>query len=434
LLADRSKANCSSESGDVKIGRTSGRRFLAKSRCRERKQTVRNRSKASRWLLIRALLVGTTTAWSYLTGLPAAAADSTSIAASLRRFTVKLRYIEYEFALVKSEQGIPRLDWKRLKSRPRKVVAHARDAIVLENSHLRATIIPKMGRLHSFVHKPSGKEQLWGNPIAIPIPAHNDTGFWVTWGGVEAVLPRGEHGTSHALEWNYVVEEDGPNRKTVRTWCIEPLTGLEHTLSYRIYRDKEFLETVIEIRNPGKKDIRFSHWTTALLAPGGRGEVSPQTEFIVPAERFVAADRPFNRWMQPLLGPVRTSPLRFAQSWQDIGDLMATPLKRPFYAAYSHEEDMAVVRTLDLQQTPGFNIWMWGYPPSAARQKEYSAAPSNRGYVEFWNGTAKDFTDAALSTLRPGQVLSWRERMSVLTGLRSVKDISAAIQERCRIP
>lgn len=346
----------------------------------------------------------------------------------LSQIRTPVRYVAYEFALEKDGKGVPRLDWDQFRERPAQIVTRERAAIRLENRHLHAVLIPSQGRLRSFVHKPTGHEQLWINPAAIPIPAHNDTGFWITWGGIEFVLPRGEHGTSHALAWSHRIEEDSDQRKAVRMWSVEPLTGLEHTVTCALYPDRSFLETAIAVRNPGAKPVRFSHWTTAVLAPGGQGELTPRTEFVVPAERFVAADRPFNRWMAPLLGPARTSPLRFADAWKDIGDLMATPLKRPFYAAYCHEKDEAVVRTLDLARTPGFNIWTWGFPPGPERQREYTAAPPNRGYAEFWNGTARGFSDEDRSTLAPGAEISWRETLYAASGLRGAKDLVAALE------
>ena len=360
---------------------------------------------------------------------PAPAAETVR----LNRTRVNLRCIDYEFAVARTTRGIPVFDWQRFRAAPPRIVTRPRAAVILENEHLRATVIPGMGRLHSLIHRPSGKEQLWINPAAIPIPAHNDTGFWVTWGGIETVLPRGEHGTSHALKWQHKIEKQGSSAASVTMWSIEPLTGLKHTVTYRLAAGRPYLETAITVRNPASQSRRFSHWTTALLAPGGRGEATPRTEFIVPAARFAPADKPFNAWMKPLLGPTATSPLRFMESWKDIGDLMATPLRKPYYAAYSHETDTAVVRTLDLKHTPGFNIWTWGYPPSEARQKEYTAAPPNRGYAEFWNGTARDYTDAALATIKPGETLRWVERTWVLTNLRQKPDLRRAIERRCRL-
>jgi hypothetical protein len=342
-----------------------------------------------------------------------------------------VHYLEYEFAVKSGADGVPRMNWELFRSRSPRLITRSRAAVVLENRYFRATLIPAMGRLRSFVHKPSGHEQLWVNPAAIPIPAHNDTGFWVTWGGIECVLPRGEHGTSHALEWRSSIEEDSPRRKAVRVWTVEPLTRLKHSLTYAAYPDRRDLETTITLHNPAPRAVRFSHWTTAVLAPGGEGQVTPRTEFIVPADRFVAADRPFNQWMQPLLGPPRSSPLRFMETWKDIGDLMATPLRQPLYAAYCHEKDEAVVRVIDRRRTPGFNIWTWGHAPSLSRQREFTAKPPNAGYVEFWNGTASDFSDEARGVLEPGATLSWVEKMCVVTGLRGRGDLVSALASAC---
>lgn len=346
----------------------------------------------------------------------------------LHRTQVRLRHVDYQFAVRKDGAGVPRFDAKLFGGRPPEIVERSVEGLVLENAHFRATFIPSMGRLHSFVHKPSGHEQLWVNPAAVPLPAHNDTGFWITWGGVEHVLPRGEHGTSHALEWQWAIEEDSARRKAVRAWSTEPLTGLRHTVTFSATPRSPWLVTRISVENPGARPVRFSHWTTAVLAPGGKGEVTPKTEFIVPADRFVAADKPFNQWMLPLLGPTETSPLRFTDGWKDIGDLMVTPLKKPFYAAYSHEQEEGVIRTLDLARTPGFNIWTWGHLPTPDRQREYTAKLPNRGYVEFWNGTSRDFTDASLIELGAGKRLFWVERMRAVARPELSGSIRAAVE------
>jgi hypothetical protein len=88
-------------------------------------------------------------------------------------------------------------------------------ACVLENAFLRVIVLPDRGRVESLIDKRTGREQLWINPAAKPIRALNDTGFWVTWGGIENVLPRGEHGTSHALSWRSRADQ-APYRVAVR--------------------------------------------------------------------------------------------------------------------------------------------------------------------------------------------------------------------------
>ena len=226
------------------------------------------------------------------------------------------------------------------------------------------------------------------------------------------------------------VETDSATEKAVRMWTREPLTGLHHTIIYRALAGVSRLETEIQIENRSDKSIRFSHWTTSTLAPGGRGEVTPKTQIIVDADRFVPDDRPFNDWMENMTGPPDSSPLRFVGNWKGIGDLMTSPLKKGYYAAYAHEHDEGIVRTFDLTRNPGFDIWGWGYPPIEKRQREFTAKPPSSGYIEFWNGTATGFSDDARGTIGPGESISWKEATFSVSGLIDSGDLRAAIENR----
>ena len=325
---------------------------------------------------------------------------------------VTLRHLDYQSAVSLDERGVPKMDWQDYRSRPERVVESRVPAVVLENQWFRATLIPQMGRLHSFVDRRSGREQLWINPIAIPLGAHNDTGFWMTWGGIEHVMPRGEHGTSHALSWEWDLVEAEAGWLGVQMVSVEPLTGLRHQITYLAYAEERFLETRIEVSNPGDETVAFSHWTTATLSPGGRGEVTAKTEIIVPAVEFIPDNRDFNKWMVDKVGETRTAPIRFVGQWEDIGDLMTSPLQSGYYAVFAHEVGDGLIRSFPLNSTPGFDIWGWGYPASEQRQKEFTRAFPSQGYIEFWNGNVHGFKDDSLAELPAGATRQWVERLA----------------------
>lgn len=364
--------------------------------------------------------------------------SSAAAPVELRKVEVPVRFVEYQFAVESGEDGVPRFDWERFRSRPEKMVAETWEGIELENAETKVVIIPAMGRVHSLVHKPTGKEQLWINPCARPLRAHNETGYWMTWGGIERVLPRGEHGTTHALRWEHELAVDQGHQKTIRCSVTEPLTGLRHQLQLTLYADQPYLETQILVENTGATAVRHSHWTTAVWAPGGEGELLPETELIVPAERFVPDDRPFNAWMLDLESDSRSSPLRWLKHWPSIGDLMTSPLRHPYYAIYAHAADQGVVHIFDLDATPTVDIWCWGYPPTAKHQADFTACPPNRGYVEVWNGSVANFKDESLAMLAPGERLQWIERTFCVSGLLSqAVDLREAIEQRAvrhRVP
>ncbi len=169
----------------------------------------------------------------------------------LRSSEVSLRYLEYEHAVSLDASGVPKMNWKQYHSRPEKVITRKVPSKIIENKWFRATVIPSMGRVHSFVHMPSGREQLWINPVAVPLGANNDAGFWMTWGGIEHVMPRREHGTSHALSWEWKLVENDGGTVGIRMSSVEPVTGLIHQITYQANENQPFLEVCIRITNPG---------------------------------------------------------------------------------------------------------------------------------------------------------------------------------------
>jgi hypothetical protein len=213
----------------------------------------------------------------------------------------------------------------------------------------------------------------------------------------------------------------------------EPATRLKQELRVSIYPDRAYCELGIRVRNEGRALVRFSHWVNPMWAPGGRGELTPNTEFVIPCENVIVADRPFNSWM---LGARRQdfdrNPLRWAKNWRSIGDLIATNLTAGFYAAFSHEANEGITRVFDRSKTPGVNIWTWGFPPPPARQREYSLEP-NLGYVEMWGGTAHNFSDEALSRLPPGKSIAWTEWIYPFHGIGGLtyasKDVAVRFEQ-----
>ena len=348
---------------------------------------------------------------------------------SIRSTTVELRHLDYQYAVTLDETSVPKMDWKKYHARPEKIVTRKVPAQIIENRWFRATIIPSMGRVYSFIHRPSGREQLWINPTAVPLGANNDTGFWMTWGGIEHVMPRREHGTSHALSWEWKVIDEGKVTVGVVMKTVEPITGLHHQITYQAYEDEPFLEAGIRITNPTDGPVRFSHWTTATLAPGGRGDVSAQTEIIVPADEFVPDDRDFNQWMTGMVGPVESAPIRFVGAWKDIGDLMASPLREGYYAVFSHEVGDGLIRTFPLDATSGFDIWGWGYPPTDQRQKEYTRSFPSQGYIEIWTGNVHGFKDDSLRSIGAGDTHEWIERIAAIHTTGSNKEIREEISK-----
>ncbi|HIG18234.1 MAG TPA: DUF5107 domain-containing protein [Candidatus Handelsmanbacteria bacterium] len=334
------------------------------------------------------------------TGATGSDADPRPLRLTQTRITIP--QVDYEPALHTGADGLPRLD---LKAVPwERVVEGAHAAVILESRYVRVTLLPEMGRVYSMVYLPTGHETLWRNDIVRPGGANNATGWWLWIGGIEYTLPGEEHGYTWALPWTWEILEDGVHRKAVRVQVVEPTTGLRETIDFSVESGSAAMEAAIHIRNPTEHTVDYAHWVNPMWAPGGRNEVTDNTELIIPTKHIVIPER----W-QANLGPSpqtwADSPLRWLRNWENMGDLMAVGLDAGFYGAYSHDEDEGVVRVFDADITPGVDVWTYGFHPEKIPMG--SGGP-NKGYVEMWGGTVATFPDER-GALAPGQSVDWTE-------------------------
>lgn len=319
--------------------------------------------------------------------------------------TLTIPQVDYEPAIYyRDGDPYPHLDLRRVDRQ--RIVQKDHAAVVLENRYVRLTLLPAMGRVYSFVYKPTGHETLWHNDIATVGGAANDTGWWLWIGGIEYTLPGDEHGTTWALPWDWEIAEDSGRRKAVRMRVREPGTGLAETIEIALRPDRAFFATTIGITNPTDETIEYAHWVNPQWAPGGQNELTDGTEFIIPTERILIE----GRW-QANLGPSpqdwATSPLRFIDGWSAMGDLMADGLAHGFYSAYSHDAGEGIVRVFDPEVTPGVDVWTYGHRPTGIPMG--SSAP-NAGYAEMWGGTSRTYPDER-RPLSPGEAIEWTEWM-----------------------
>ncbi|MDP6607419.1 MAG: DUF5107 domain-containing protein [Dehalococcoidia bacterium] len=353
------------------------------------------------WLLLAAAVTAGALA-SNATGQPRGAEDGPF---SLEVVTLRIPQVDYEPALYyRDGDPYPHLDLQQVDRQ--RTVRKDYAAVVLENRYVRITLLPAMGRVYSFVYKPTAHETLWHNDIATVGGAANDTGWWLWIGGIEYTLPGDEHGTTWALPWEWRVAEDSARRKSVRMQVREPGTGLEETVEISLLPDRAFFETTIRVANPTEDTVDYAHWVNPQWAPGGRNELTDRTEFIIPTERISIEDR----WQANLgVSPQdwATSPLRFIDGWSAMGDLMADGLADGFYSAYSHDAEEGIVRVFDPEVTPGVDVWTYGHRPTGIPMG--SGAP-NAGYVEMWGGTSRTYPDER-RPLGPGESVGWTEWM-----------------------
>jgi hypothetical protein len=290
------------------------------------------------------------------------------------------------------------------------IVEKEHTSIVLENEYVSLTLLPEMGRVYSLVPKATGNEVFWHNDTVTVGGGRNPLGWWIWIGGAEYTLPGDEHGTTWAERWSYEVVRDSEDAKSVRMSVTERGTGLQEHIEITVYPDRSFYEARIEIFNPTADAVMFAHWINPQWTPGGRNELTDNTEFIIPTERILIPER-FRDNLGESPQEWRSSPLRFIGGWDGgWGDLIADGLEHGFYGAYSHDAEEGVVRVFDKDINPGVDVWTYGYKPRSPRGIPMGSGSENDGYVEMWGGTSKHYPDERRPIL-PGETIAWTEWM-----------------------
>lgn len=355
------------------------------------------------------IMFGHSAAWSFglLSGLIASigcnSADGDLL--FLTETELVIPQVNYEPAIYYAEgDPYPHLDFAKVKYG--EIVSKVHRVVVMENEYVRLTLLPAMGRVYSLVYKPTGHEVFWRNDIVTVGPGQNDAGWWIWIGGAEYTLPGDEHGTTWALPWDWEIAEDSLERKAVRMRVKEPGTGLEESLEIALFPERADYEAEIIIANPTDSTAHYAHWINAQWTPGGRNELTDNTEFIIPTDRILIEER-WQKNLGPSPQPWAGNPLRFIRGWKAMGDLMADGLRAGFYSAYSHDEAEGVVRVFDPEDTPGVDIWTYGYHTTQIPMG--SGAPS-QGYAEMWGGTSRTFPHER-KPLAPGGSVRWKEWM-----------------------
>jgi len=150
-------------------------------------------------------------------------------------------------------------------------------AVYLENDLLKITLLPEKGAdIYQFIHKPTGLDVLWKNPVGLWPPGspphdgslgfpflQNYEGCWqelfpsyndpTTYNGVEIPF----HGEVCALSWRYSSEEQTDDRIAVRFTVETRLTTFRLERVMRLERGSTRLTLDETVTNIGSADQHF---------------------------------------------------------------------------------------------------------------------------------------------------------------------------------
>ena len=173
---------------------------------------------------------------------------------------------------------------------------HGFRAIVLENRHLRAVVLPELGaKVWSLIDKVADREILWHNPRLPPRPAHYGAAYddWFC-GGWDELFPNdaptsvaGDPYPDHGELWSMpfawdVVEEGGAATLRLRRAGVVTNTSIERRITLRA--DEPLLRFGYRINNGGPQPLDFL-WK---LHPALR--ITPTSRIDLPARRVLVEE------------------------------------------------------------------------------------------------------------------------------------------------
>jgi hypothetical protein len=255
-------------------------------------------------------------------------------------------------------------------------------ALVLENDHLRATVLPSLGgRLYSLVHTATGDELLYRNPVFQPANLALRNAWWA--GGVEWNVGSTGHWTG-TCEPLHAARVEGPDGTPVlRLWELERTRNLVTQLDFWLPTDSEFLYVGIRLQNPSDTEVPAYWWSNIAV------EQSPETRVLVPADqawRFGYGKR-LDLIDVPLYeGTDLTYPMRHGRAV----DFFFEPLagERPWIASVDADGNGLVQASTERLQ--GRKLFVWGEGAGGQRWQEWlSPGLQGHGYAEIQAGLAR---------------------------------------------
>ncbi len=276
---------------------------------------------------------------------------------------------------------------------------------VLENKILRATFLLELGgRLWSLVHKPSGRELLYRNPVFQP-GALARCNAWFS-GGIEWNGCTGGHTplTCSPLFAARVRGDDGA--PVLRLYEFERELQIAYQMDFSLPDGSPWLLARMRLANPHPRELQMYWWTNIAVAE------SPDLRVLVPTAAAFKWDYgagTMTRLPIPRADGLRdiSYPCNLPGSTDYFFDLPEN--QRPWEAALDKSgRGLVYASTSRLR---GRKMFVWGMGPGGRHWQEFLSIP-NRPYIEIQGGVAQ--TQGHKFPMPGGSQCAWMEAYGLM--------------------
>jgi len=321
------------------------------------------------------------------------------------------------------------------------------DTVVLENGFLKVTLLPSYGgRILSIVHKPTGRELLYQNPIGTPYLMLQDIFYYdylVILGGIFPSFPEPEHGKYWNQPYEFAIVSESPEAITVRmsrrddqalaagvparydVGRTDVLVELEVTL--RAGRSSLQLDT--KLTNTRTSAIpKFEYWTVTTLAPGstpGQTAIPQNTRIVAQMDQVHLLESSwswFGKAEERVSGEVfKWNNLSRFENWVEQGTAFANPKYQANWSGLiNYDNDIGILCVSDPVAIPGLKLWTFG--KDSVNTDIEDSAQWLRPTIEMWHGITPEFWSRA--TMAAGEVRKWTDSYLPTLGLKEITSAS----------
>ncbi|MFF9277293.1 DUF5107 domain-containing protein [Streptomyces griseosporeus] len=271
------------------------------------------------------------------------------------------------------------------------------DALVVENDRLRATVLPGLGgRITSLLHKPTGRELLYRNPVVQPANFALN-GAWYS-GGIEWNIGATGHTTLSCAPLHAARVPAPDGGEMLRLWEWERLRDLPFQVDLWLPDGSDFLYVGVRVRNPHERPVP-AYWWSNIAVP-------EECRVLAPAEEawHFGYQRRLRRVPVPSYDGVdRTYPLNSTYAADYFYEVPEG--RRRWIAALGADGHGLVQTSTDVLR--GRKLFVWGAGTGGRRWQRWLTEPGIGGYCEIQAGLAR--TQLEHVRLEPESEVAWLE-------------------------
>jgi hypothetical protein len=265
------------------------------------------------------------------------------------------------------------------------------DAIVLENSHIRVTILPDMGGKIWSVYDKHARRETLHVPDCVKPGMVFVCGAWIA-GGMEINFPIGHHvDTMNAVPARIL--EQGPDCAVAVVERLCRRTGLRMVTRTTLRAGQACFDLSMTVTNPTSLSQRWYQWTNVGVTAGMDW-------------RFSSKGNLYTGGMGIDTYPVSKNgkDISWYKNRAVAGDNFMVGLREDFFGCYDFAKEHGLAHWAPWQQLPGKKYFTWG---STQRSYDSGRILNDTGddYIEIQTGPME--TQSHFAMIEPGQTVSF---------------------------